>query len=66
VDKTFGSGVGKMKNGARRKFELGLTASAHNFEFSYQIGKGTALGEILVLIWAYFTQNFDIDIGRAA
>jgi hypothetical protein len=31
--KAFGSGKGRMKNGARREVEQGLTALVHNFEF---------------------------------
>jgi hypothetical protein len=31
LDKTFGSGKGKMKSGTRREVELGLTAFVHNF-----------------------------------
>jgi hypothetical protein len=33
--KAFGSGEGKMKSGARREVEQGLTAFVHNFEFCY-------------------------------
>jgi hypothetical protein len=29
----FGSGKGRMKSGARREVEQGLTAFVHNFEF---------------------------------
>jgi hypothetical protein len=32
-DKAFGSGEGRMKSGARRDVELGLTALVHNFGF---------------------------------
>jgi hypothetical protein len=35
VDETFGGGEGKMKSGARREVELGLTAFARYFECSY-------------------------------
>jgi hypothetical protein len=31
--KVFGSRKGRMKSGARREAEQGLTASVHNFEF---------------------------------
>jgi hypothetical protein len=34
-DQAFGSGERKMKSGARREFELGLTAFVHNFEFCH-------------------------------
>jgi hypothetical protein len=33
VGKTFGSEKGRMKIGARREVEQGLTAFMHNFEF---------------------------------
>jgi hypothetical protein len=33
VEETFGGGEGKMKSGARREVESGLTAFARNFEF---------------------------------
>jgi hypothetical protein len=33
--KAFGSGKDRMKSGARREVEQGLTAFAHNFELSY-------------------------------
>jgi hypothetical protein len=29
----FGSGKGRMRSGARREIEQGLTAFIHNFEF---------------------------------
>jgi hypothetical protein len=32
-DPSFGSGEGKMKSGARREVEQGLTTFVHNFEF---------------------------------
>jgi hypothetical protein len=35
VDKTFGSGEGRMDSGARRKVELGFVAFLRNFEFCY-------------------------------
>jgi hypothetical protein len=31
--KAFGSGKGRMRSGARREVEQGLTAFVHNFEF---------------------------------
>jgi hypothetical protein len=31
--KAFGSGKGRMRSGARREIEQGLTAYVHNFEF---------------------------------
>jgi hypothetical protein len=34
-DKAFGSGKGRMKSGARREVEQGLTAFVHNLEFWY-------------------------------
>jgi hypothetical protein len=34
---TFGGGEGKMKSGARREVELGLTAFARDFEFHVQL-----------------------------
>jgi hypothetical protein len=68
VDETFGGGEGKMKGGARREVESGLTAFARDFEFYYKFGGGAALGGILMLIWGGGTlgRNFDIKIGRAA
>jgi hypothetical protein len=35
MDKTFGSGEGKINGIAGRELELGLTAFVHNFECCY-------------------------------
>jgi hypothetical protein len=43
ADKTFGSGEGKMKSGARTEAELGLTAFVRNFEFGPYRKENTAL-----------------------
>jgi hypothetical protein len=33
--KAFGSGEGRMRSGARREVEQGLSTFVHNFEFCY-------------------------------
>jgi hypothetical protein len=33
--KAFGNGKGRMRSGARREVEQGLTAFVHNFEICY-------------------------------
>jgi hypothetical protein len=62
--KAFGSGEGRIKSGARREVERGLTAFVHNFDIS--LGR-VAFGKILILIWgATLGRNFDVNIGRVA
>jgi hypothetical protein len=40
VVEIFGGAEGKMKGGARREVESGLTAFARDFEFGYKFGRG--------------------------
>jgi hypothetical protein len=63
--KAFGSGNARMRSGARREVERGLTAFVRNLNFDNILGRA-AFGEIWILIWgATLGRNFDVNIGRA-
>jgi hypothetical protein len=64
--KAFLSGKGRMRSGARREVEQGLTRSYAVLNFDIILGRA-AFGEICILIWgAALGRNFDVNIGRAA